>query len=107
MRISFKGKNPFAFLFGSTRREQYLAQYVLREYARGRPLSDVLADPYVRNRATPEQRARLLEEPELVAAIGEQVTADLKRALASAPTEPRGRTVEHPTPTTSRERWSG
>ena len=68
MRTSFKGRNPFAFLFVSTRREQCLAQYVLREYARGRPLNDVLADPYVRNRSTPEERARLLEQPELVAA---------------------------------------
>lgn len=85
MRI-FKGRNPFAFLFVSTRREQYLAQYVLREYARGRSLKDVFADPYVRNRSTPEERARLLERPELVAAIGEQTLADLRR-----PVEPRAR----------------
>jgi hypothetical protein len=90
MRISFKGKNPFAFLFVSTRGEQYLAQYVLREYARGRSLEDVLADPYVRNRSTPAERARLLERPELVAAIGEHVVADLRLALAAAP----GRDVE-------------
>lgn len=84
MRISFKGGNPFAFLFASTRREQYLAQYVLREYGRGRPLKDVLDDPYVRNRSTPDERARLLERPELVAAIGEHVVADLKQALAAS-----------------------
>lgn len=84
MRISFKGGNPFAFLFASTRREQYLAQYVLREYGRGRPLKDVLDDPYVRNRSTPDERARLLEQPELVAAIGEHVVADLKQALAAS-----------------------
>jgi hypothetical protein len=82
MRISIKGGNPFAFLFASTRREQYLAQYVLREYGRGRALKDVLDDPYVRNRSTPEERARLLEQPDLVAAIGEHVVADLKEALA-------------------------
>ena len=68
----------------SSRREQYLTQYVLREYARGRSLRDVLEDPYVRNRSTPEERARLLERPEVVAAIGEQAVADLRRSLASA-----------------------
>lgn len=85
MQFSLKARNPFASLFVSTRREQYLARYVLREYARGRSLDDVLDDAYVRNRSTPDERARLLERPELVAAIGEQAVADLKRALAAAP----------------------
>jgi hypothetical protein len=50
MQISLeRRRNPFAFLFVSSRREQYLTQYVLREYARGRSLRDVLEDPYVRN----------------------------------------------------------
>jgi len=86
MRVRFKGRNPFAFLFVRSRREQYLSQYVLREYARGRSLQDVLEDPYIRNRSTPAERARLLEQPELVAAIGEQAVADLKLALAGAGT---------------------
>jgi hypothetical protein len=90
MRISFEGRNPFRFLFAGSRREQYLARYVLREYARGRPLNAVLADPYVRNRSTSEERARLLERPELVTALGEQVIADLRETLARAPIERRG-----------------
>ena len=81
MRIRLRARNPFAFLFASSRREQYLAEYVVRECARGRSLEDVLADPYVRNRSTPAERGRLLERPEVVAAIGEQATADMKRAL--------------------------
>jgi hypothetical protein len=75
--------SPFAFLFIKSPRERYLAQYVIREVGRGRPLDDVLADPYVRNRATAEERARLLERPEVIAAVGEQAIADLK--LASGP----------------------
>jgi hypothetical protein len=71
-----------SFLFAKSRREQYLAQYVLREHARGRPLRDVLDDPYVRNRSTPDERARLLEQPEVVAAIGEQAARDLRVGLA-------------------------
>ena len=78
-------RSPFAFLFVSSRREEHLAQFVLREYARGRSLSDVLDDPYLRNRSTPEERARLLERPEVVAAIGEQAVTDLRAALAAAP----------------------
>ena len=84
MRVRLKGRNPFAFLFVRSRREQYLSQYVLREYARGRSLQDVLEDPYIRNRSTPAERARLLEQPEVVAAIGERAVADLKLALAAA-----------------------
>ena len=80
MRISFKGRNPFAFLFVRSGREDYLERYVLREHAKGRSLEDVLEDPYVRNRSTPEVRGRLLERPELVAAIGEQAVAGMKKA---------------------------
>jgi hypothetical protein len=75
-------RNPFAFLFATRKREQYLARYVLREHKLGRPLAEVLDDPYVRNRSTPQQRSRLLEQPEIVAAIGEQAVAELRPATA-------------------------
>jgi hypothetical protein len=65
-----KLRNPFASLFTRSRREEFLAQYVLRQSRRGRPLADVLADPYVTNRSTPEERARLLDRPEIVQALG-------------------------------------
>jgi hypothetical protein len=85
MRIRFKGrKNPFAFLFARSRQEDYLARYVLRECGRGRSLHEVLDDAYVRNRSTPQERARLLERPEVVAAIGQRSVAELKVALAEA-----------------------
>lgn len=77
--------NPFSSLFAPSRRDQYLAEYVIREHGRGRPLEDVLADPYVRNRTTPEQRARLLDRPEVVEAIGDHTVDELKRSLAGAP----------------------
>lgn len=80
MRIPL-ARNPFAFLFVSSKREQYVGRFVIRECARGRSLEDVLADPYVRNRSTPDERARLLERPEVVEAIGEQTVAEMKRTL--------------------------
>ena len=48
----------------------------------GVSFEDVLADPYIRNRTTAEQRSRLLERPEVVAALGERTVADLKQTLA-------------------------
>ena len=66
-------RNPFAFLFGKSRREQYLEQYVLREHARGRQLDEILNDSYIRNRTTEAERARLLDQPEIVAAVGRTV----------------------------------
>lgn len=90
-----RGRNPLAFLFAPSRRERYLVRYVLREHGRGRLLADVLDDPYVRNRSTHEERARLLEQPEVVAAVGESTLAELRlgasaSALAAA-TRPRPR----------------
>lgn len=81
MRVSLKA---LGFLFASSRREEYLAQYVVRESARGRSLKDVLDDPYVRNRSTPAERARMLERPEVVAAIGDQAVTELRGALSRA-----------------------
>ena len=68
-------RNPLAFLFASSRREQYLAHYVIREHARGRSLEDILDDPYVTNRCTPEQVRRVLERPEVVRALGDDIAA--------------------------------
>ena len=74
-------RNPFTALFGSSRHEDLLAHYVLREHARGRPLTEILEDNYVRNRSTPEQRARLLDRPEVVAALGNDALDELRRAV--------------------------
>ena len=50
-----------------------LAAYVIREHRSGRPLQEILDDPYLKNRATDEQRLRLLERPDLIRAVGEDV----------------------------------
>jgi hypothetical protein len=81
MPIRLGTRNPFSFLFARRQSEEYLAQYVIREHGRGRSLDEILADPYVRNRSTPETRARLLEQPELVAALGEGAVEELKAGL--------------------------
>lgn len=81
MRILPRVRSSFSFLTASSRREQYVARYVIRECGSGRALEDVLTDSYVRNRVTPEEQARLLERPEIVAAIGEQTVAEMRRLL--------------------------
>ncbi len=81
---AFKRKNPFRFLFGSSRREDFLARYVLREHARGRALAEIFDDPYVRNWSTPEERKRLLDLPDIVAALGENALEELRRAVRAA-----------------------
>ncbi len=84
MKSSVRQKNPFKFLFGTTRREQYLERYVLREHRNGRQFMEILEDPYVRAWSTPEEQARLLERPNVVAALGDDATADLRAAAVAA-----------------------
>jgi hypothetical protein len=84
VRRSIRFANPFKALFGTNRREQYVERYVLREHRKGRPLAEVLEDSYVRAWSTPEERARLLERPHVVAAVGEQALYDLRAAVAGA-----------------------
>jgi hypothetical protein len=74
--------NPFRFLFATTRREQYVERYVLREHGKGRSFAEILDDPYVRAWSTAEERARLVERPNVVAALGENALADLRAAVA-------------------------
>ena len=40
--------------------------------------SEILDDPYVRNRTTPQERERLLDRPELIRAIGDDVIASVR-----------------------------
>jgi hypothetical protein len=95
-----KGRNLFGSLFGSSRQEQYLVRYVLREHARGRPLAEIFEDSYVRNRSAPEERARLLERPEVVAAVGDNVLEELRRlgGERGGGEQPHGRAGAQSTP---------
>jgi hypothetical protein len=73
-------KNLFSFLFQRPTNEDRVAQYVLREHARGRALADILTDHFVTNRLeTPTQRARLLDHPEIVHAFGADDVAAIEK----------------------------
>jgi hypothetical protein len=73
---SFRGM--FGFLFTRSRAEGAVAEYVVREHHRGRSLSEILGDPYVTNRCSKEQIDRLLDRPEVVHAIGDDMISQAR-----------------------------
>jgi hypothetical protein len=77
-------RNPFSFLFTRSQSEDRIAQYVIREHHRGRPLNEILEDNYVRNRCTGEQVQRLLDRPEIVQAIGDDLVEQTRSARSRA-----------------------
>jgi hypothetical protein len=75
-------KDMFSFLFQRSTHEERVAQYVIREHDRGRSLHDILEDKYVVNRLqSPEQRARLLDRPEIMTAVGGDMVEAAKASI--------------------------
>jgi hypothetical protein len=74
-------RNPFSFLFTGSSKDERIAAYVIREHDRGRRLSEILEDPYIRNRATERELARLLERPEVIEALGRATVSEAKEQL--------------------------
>jgi hypothetical protein len=61
--------NPLYELVAPPSAEERFVAYAVREHRSGRRLSEILGDAYLRNRLTADQRARLLEQPELARAV--------------------------------------
>ena len=59
--------------------EERVVEYVIREVHNGRKLSEALADPYVKNRLSDEKLAHVLESPEVVEALEEQIAASFQK----------------------------
>ena len=75
-------KDLFSFLFQRSTQEERVAEYVIREHDRGRALADILEDKYVVNRLpAPEQRARLLDRPEILHAVGGDMVEATKPSI--------------------------
>jgi len=68
----------FSFLRTGSQREERIAQYVIREHHRGRPLAEIVEDHYVTNRLTPDQIRRLLERHDVIHAVGEDMVAEAR-----------------------------
>ena len=71
-------KSPFSFLFTRSSQEERVAAYVIREHERGRALAEILEDPYVRNRCSPQEVERLLDRPEVIRALGDDVVSGVR-----------------------------
>ena len=79
-------KDLFSFLFQRSSGEERVAQYVIREHDRGRPLAEIMEDRYVQNRLeSPEKRARLLDRPEIIHAVGSYKAEAAKATVTSSP----------------------
>ncbi|MFL5928654.1 MAG: hypothetical protein ACJ77E_17105 [Gaiellaceae bacterium] len=74
-------RGAFSFLSTRSQAEERIIQYIIREHQRGRPLAEILEDHYVTNRMSKEQVRRLLDRPEVVHALGEDVVTDVLREL--------------------------
>ena len=79
LKLSSVLRNPFSFLFARSSQEDRVAGYVIREHERGRNLQEIVEDPYVRNRLTEHQRARLLDRPDIIRAVGDDVVEAARR----------------------------
>ncbi len=75
-------RNPFGSLFARSSADDRVVTYLIREHERGRTLAEILDDPYVRNRCTPEERERLLDRPEVIRAVGDDVVAATRDRLS-------------------------
>ena len=74
-------RGAFSFLSARSQAEERIAQYIIREHHRGRPLAEILNDHYVTNRISPEQVKRLLDRPEVVHELGDDLIFDARRGL--------------------------
>ena len=81
VRFSSFLRNPFSFLFAGSSKEQRIAAYLIREHDRGRRLDEIVEDPYVRNRVTEAELARLLARPEVIEALGHATVAEAQGRL--------------------------
>lgn len=67
-------KKLFAGMFGDIVEERVI-EFIVREIGTGRPLFEILDDPYVRNRLTDSRRTELLENPEILEAFEAEIKA--------------------------------
>ncbi len=59
--------------------EERVVEYVVREVGNGRRLDEALNDPYVRNRLSEEKLHRVLETPEVIAALEQSIASAFER----------------------------
>jgi hypothetical protein len=83
LKLASALRNPFSFLFARSSLEERVAAYVIREHERGRSLEDILDDPYVRNRLSASQQARLLDRADIIRAVGDDTVRAARNSLTA------------------------
>ena len=83
-------RGVFSFLGTRSTQADRVAAYVIREHDRGRSLNDILEDAYVRNRCSQSEVARILDRPDVLKAIGDDLaeTAKVNQDPGQAPASP-------------------
>ena len=74
-------RGAFSFLSARSQTEERITQYIVREHHRGRPLTEILDDHYVTNRMTTAQVKRLLDRPEVVHELDDDLVTNVLREL--------------------------
>ena len=59
--------------------EERVIEYVIKEVHNGRRLTEVLQDPYVRNRLSEERIQHVMENPEVVGALEDQIAESFQK----------------------------
>jgi hypothetical protein len=75
-------RGVFSFTGSRSSQEERVAAYLIREHDRGRSIQEILDDPYVRNRASPQEIERVLERPDVIRSIGDDTAQAARNALA-------------------------
>ncbi len=73
-------KDSLKKFFGS-RTEEMLVHHVLQEVGKGRDLQAILGDPYIQNRTTDLERRALLDNTEIVRAVGDDAAARIRAQI--------------------------
>jgi hypothetical protein len=76
-------RSVFSFLGTKSTQEERVAAYLIREHDRGRSVEDILDDPYVRNRCSPNEIQRVLDRPDVLKAIGDDMAEAAKADLTA------------------------
>lgn len=58
--------------------EERVINYIVRELHHGRKIAAILADPYVRNRVNEDRLSEILESPDILKAVEEELDKAFK-----------------------------
>jgi hypothetical protein len=73
------GGNPYQFLGRRPFREARLRAYLVRQHAAGRPLREILTDPYIARCGSGSLCRRVLVDPQTIEAFEANVRDELER----------------------------